>query len=58
MPVEQAVLGRILLFSIVLGFGLGFVYDFFRIRRIFFKTMNPGHENKFECVLIFFEDVL
>ena len=58
MPVEQAVLGRIFLFSTVLGFGLGIVYDFFRIRRIFFKTMNPGNENKVECVVIFFEDVL
>ncbi len=68
MTVSQERLAIILLYSFVVGFFLGIVYDFFRIRRLSFrvdgrlfeknKERSFRKEKNFEHVIIFFEDVL
>ncbi len=67
MVVLQEKLVLLFLYSLVLGFVLGFVYDYFRIRRLCFsyaKTDVNTADNKkkyrqlTENVIVFFEDVL
>ncbi len=65
--VSQEKLAIILLYSVFIGVFLGIVYDVFRIRRLAFRTKpcfdtkeeyrRDKLRNKFENVVIFFEDV-
>ena len=63
MVVPQERLALILVFSFVLGLLFGFIFDFFRIRRLAFseklsKKRKSKGRNLLETAIVFIEDVL
>lgn len=60
MEISQTQYLYIILYSLIIGFSLGIIYDIFRIRRIAFNTreIKNGSKRAFiEGIVIFFEDI-